>query len=70
MPRGFEGCADAPWAEYLKWKGGFVAIQDDVPDAALQRPDLAGRVVAFAKQALPLLEYGWALEGESAPAPR
>ena len=71
MPRGFHDWAGSPVAEYLKWKGGFVAFRDDVPDAAVQTPAFADLAVETAEALRPLLDYGWALVDEaSTPPPR
>ena len=59
MPRGFETFADSPVADFLKWKAGFVAVRDDIPDAAVQTPAFAGLVAETAEALRPLLEYGW-----------
>ena len=59
MPRGYEGLADAEVAPYLKWKG--VVATRALPDAALARPALAADVLAFARDAMPLLDWGWTL---------
>lgn len=60
MPRGYESFADSDVAEALRWKGA-VATQK-VDDADVQRPDFGAQVVAFARAALPLLDWGWAIE--------
>lgn len=59
MPRGFESFADSPVAEFLKWKAGFVAFRDDVPDAAVRSPAFTDLTVETAEALRPLLEYGW-----------
>jgi uncharacterized protein (TIGR02453 family) len=60
MPRGFEGLADTDIAPYLRWKSFIVSRPVD--DDALQTPDFTHEVVAFARDVLPLLAYGWELE--------
>ena len=70
MPRGFEDHADSPVAEYLRWKGGFAAFRDNVPDATVQSPAFADLVVETAEALRPLLDYGWALVDEAAGAAR
>ena len=60
MPRGYEDFAESDVAEALRWKGA-VATQK-VADADVLRPDFAEQVVAFGTAALPLLEWGWAVE--------
>lgn len=64
MPRGFQDHADSPVAAFLKWKSGFVAFRDDVPDAAVQTPAFADLVVETALSMRPLLEYGWEVLNE------
>ena len=61
MPRGFDDHRESPAAEYLRWKGGFVASRTDVPDEAAYSPAFADLVVETAETLRPLLEYGWAL---------
>lgn len=61
MPRGFESVADSPVAEFLRWKSGFVAFRDDIPDEAIQSPTFADLVVETAESLRPLLDYGWAI---------
>lgn len=61
MPRGFEDHADSPVAHFLKWKAGFVAFHDDVPDEAVQSPAFADVVEETALSLRPLLDYGWRL---------
>jgi uncharacterized protein (TIGR02453 family) len=59
MPRGYEALAETEAADYLRWKS-FVVTRP-VPDDVLQSPDFTETVVAMARDALPLLEYGWHL---------
>jgi uncharacterized protein (TIGR02453 family) len=59
MPRGFESHAQSPIAPYFRYSSFIVSEKvsdDEVADAGFIR-----RIVDFAKRALPLLEYGWAL---------
>lgn len=63
MPRGYEGLAESDVAPYLKWKG--VVASRPLSDAALASPDLSSRVLAFAHDARPLLEWGWALKADA-----
>ena len=58
MPRGYETLADSDVADALRWKGAVATLP--VADDAVQRPDFAARVVAFAHAAMPLLVWGWA----------
>jgi uncharacterized protein (TIGR02453 family) len=66
-PRGFEIAQDSPAADYVCWKS-FTA-HAGLSDAEMQSPALVDRVVAFARTALPLLEWGWAAADDDAPAP-
>ena len=61
MPRGFENLADTEVAHYLRWKSFIVSRT--VSDEALQSPDFTQALVQMMHDALPLLEYGWQLEG-------
>src|SRR5581483_5280446 len=65
MPRGFEAHAQSPLAEYFR-RNSFMA-SETLSDADVGGPHLIERMVAFAKRAKPLLEYGWSLEGRAAP---
>jgi uncharacterized protein (TIGR02453 family) len=66
-PRGFEAAKGTSVAEYVGWKS-FTA-HAPLSDAEMQSPALVDRVVAFARTALPLLEWGWAaLDDEAATA--
>lgn len=67
MPRGFDDHRDGPAAEYLRWRGGFAATRDDIPDTAVQSPDFAGLVIETAEAVRPLLEYGWDLVDAAEP---
>jgi uncharacterized protein (TIGR02453 family) len=70
-PRGFEAAKGTRAAEYVGWKS-FTA-HAALSDAEMQSPALVDRVVDFARTALPLLEWGWAVvDGEmptSVPIP-
>lgn len=61
MPRGFEDHAGSPIADFLRWKSGFVAFRDDVPDEVVGSPAFTDVAVETARGLRPLLEYGWAL---------
>jgi uncharacterized protein (TIGR02453 family) len=65
-PRGFEAAKGTRAAEYLGWKS-FTA-HAALSDAEMQSPALVDRVVAFAHTSLPLLEWGWAIVDDEAPA--
>jgi uncharacterized protein (TIGR02453 family) len=57
-PRGFEIAKGTPIEDYVGWKS-FTA-HAALSDAELQSPAAVGRVVAFARSAMPLLDWGWA----------
>ena len=67
MPRGFHSFAESEVADYLRWKA-FV-VSRPVDDAALQTPAFTERVVQMMDDALPLLEYGWAVADTLEPQP-
>jgi uncharacterized protein (TIGR02453 family) len=60
LPRGFESYADGPLADYLRLQN--FAGWRDVPDEAFTDPAFTETVVNTARDLMPLLEYGWALE--------
>ena len=59
MPRGFTEHAEAPYADYLRWKS-FLVMRDVTRKEAGSTtfPEI---VRDFARRAEPLLRYGWAL---------
>lgn len=57
-PRGYEGVDDEVVAAGLRLKS-IVAMRA-IPDKALKTPALVADLVTFARDALPLLEWGWA----------
>ena len=57
-PRGYEGVEDEAIAAGLRLKS-IVAMRA-IPDKALKSTALVGDLVAFARDAMPLLEWGWA----------
>ena len=67
LPRGFDGAKGAAIADYVCWKNFLAHIEID--DAALQSPDLVGRIVEFALAAQPLLEWGWQAAADDTPPP-
>ncbi len=67
LPRGFEAAKGSPVADYVCWKNFLADIA--IGDADMQSPALAGRIVEFARAALPLLEWGWAAEADDVPPP-
>ncbi len=60
MPRGFEALADSELAPYFKLRS-FCASRD-LADADLLSRAIIERIVALARDAKPLLTYGWSLE--------
>jgi uncharacterized protein (TIGR02453 family) len=65
-PRGFEGAKGSPVAEYVCWKS-FTA-HATLSDAEMQSPAVVDSIVEFARSALPLLEWGWAVADDEFPA--
>jgi uncharacterized protein (TIGR02453 family) len=59
MPRGFEALADSPMAKYFRL--GSFNVSQNLSDADISSRRLIARMVAFAKTAKPLMEYGRAL---------
>jgi uncharacterized protein (TIGR02453 family) len=58
--RGFEAYARGELAPYFRLRS-FCAGRD-LSDAQVTTPDLVGRIVQLARDAKPLLAYGWSLE--------
>jgi uncharacterized protein (TIGR02453 family) len=65
-PRGFEAARGTKVAEHVGWKS-FTA-HAALSDAEMQSPALVDRIVDFARTALPLLEWGWAVVDGETPA--
>jgi uncharacterized protein (TIGR02453 family) len=64
-PKGYDG-APEDLADALKLKSWVV--RTDLPDDLVKSRTLPGRLVAFAKQAAPLLQFGWsAIDGRIDP---
>ena len=59
MPRGFESMAESPIAKYFR-QSSFT-VSEDLSDSDVCSAKLVDRMVALAKRAKPLLEYGWSL---------
>lgn len=57
MPRGFEGQVDSSIAKYFR-QPSFV-VREDLSDDDVTDKRLIDRTVGLAKNAKPLLEYGW-----------
>ena len=65
-PRGFEVARGTKVAGYIGWKS-FTA-HAPLSDAEMQSPALVDRIIGFARIALPLLEWGWAVVDGETPA--
>jgi uncharacterized protein (TIGR02453 family) len=57
VPRGFEGFADAPVTEYLKYKSFY--IRRSLSNETVQTKALPKELVEFARVGLPFLKFGW-----------
>jgi uncharacterized protein (TIGR02453 family) len=57
LPRGFESVSD-PTVAAAVMKKSFIGSRP-IDEARLSSPELVGDLVAFGKQALPLLQWGW-----------
>src|SRR5438270_6377133 len=64
-PRGFDSAKDTPVADYVCWKS--FTTHAGLSDAEMQSPAVVDRIVAFARAALPLLEWGWAAAEDEMP---
>jgi uncharacterized protein (TIGR02453 family) len=64
-PRGFEAAKGTQVAEYVCWKS-FTA-HAPLSDTEMQSSALVGRIVDFAREALPLLEWGWSAADADVP---
>jgi uncharacterized protein (DUF2461 family) len=56
-PRGFENVEDAEIAAALRLKS--IICRRAIPDELLAKPALIAELEAFARDVLPLLEFGW-----------
>ena len=56
MPRGFEAYADSPVAKYFRY--GSFNVGQELTDKDVSTRRLVDRMVALAKKAKPLMEYG------------
>ncbi len=66
-PRGFEAAKGTKVEGYVGWKS-FTA-HAPLSDAEMQSPAVVDRIADFARSALPLLEWGWAVvDGEEQTA--
>jgi uncharacterized protein (TIGR02453 family) len=60
MPRGFEGSAASDLAPYFRLKS--FCVHREVADRDLTSPDLVADIVRIARDAKPLLDFGWSLD--------
>jgi uncharacterized protein (TIGR02453 family) len=67
LPRGFEAVKGSRVADYVCWKNFLADVA--VSDTDMQSPNLADRIVDFARAARPLLDWGWAAEADDIPPP-
>lgn len=66
MPRGFEDQRENAAADYFRWRGGFAALREDVPDDDVLSPGFADLILETAEAVRPLLEYGWRIADKAA----
>jgi uncharacterized protein (DUF2461 family) len=66
-PRGFEAVKNSPAANYVCWKS-FTARRR-LSDDEMLSPAAVSRIVEFALDARPLLDWGWAAADEEIPPP-
>ena len=57
MPKGYEAFKGDPLAESLKLRN--VTVSRSIPVPRLYGPELIGDILAFTRDAMPLLEFGW-----------
>jgi uncharacterized protein (DUF2461 family) len=60
MPRGFEAYAQSELAPYFRLRS-FCARRT-LTDRAVSTPELIDAIVAIARDAKPLLDFGWSLD--------
>jgi len=60
MPRGFEACAASDLADYFRLKS--FCVHRDLTDADVTSPEVVAQIVRIARDAKPLLEFGWSLD--------
>jgi uncharacterized protein (TIGR02453 family) len=60
MPRGFEGCATSDLAPYFRLRS--FCTDRKLPERDVASRVLVDRIVDLARDAKPLLQYGWALD--------
>lgn len=67
LPKGFEGVEDEEAARAIRMRN--LVLRRPLADATMFSPKLAGEIVAFARDAEPLLRFGWAALGIGAAPP-
>jgi uncharacterized protein (TIGR02453 family) len=60
MPRGFEALADSELAPYFRLKS--FCVHRDLADSDVTSPELVAQIVKIARDAKPLLDFGWSLD--------
>jgi uncharacterized protein (TIGR02453 family) len=60
MPRGFEAHAQSPLAPYFRLRNFCTHV--DLEDREVTLPSLVTRIVDLARDAKPLLDFGWSLD--------
>jgi len=60
MPRGFEHCANADLAPYFRLRS--FCIHQEISERDVSSPLVVRRIVQLARDAKPLLDFGWALD--------
>lgn len=66
MPRGFEGVDDPEIAPFFRYKS--FTVSREVEDDDLTSPGFADDVLLFARNVMPLLNWGWALDDKPSRA--
>jgi uncharacterized protein (TIGR02453 family) len=61
LPKGFEQVGDEAAAAAVKMRN--IVVRRPLPEASVFSPGLTGEVVAFARDAEPLLRFGWSALG-------
>ena len=67
LPRGLEALKGSRAGEFALWKSFTCACP--LSDEEMRSPRLVARIVAFARTALPLLEWGWDALDDDRPPP-
>jgi uncharacterized protein (TIGR02453 family) len=64
-PRGFDGAKGTAVADYVCWKS--FTTHAGLSDAEMQSSAVVDRIIAFARAAVPLLEWGWTAAEDDPP---